>query len=124
MDELERMAQFYSSNFNESYSSIFTALTLENPVLLDKIIVKKLSIHLIKRYAEKQFSDYSSECEKLLETHAIETSGSIETWKQIGKIIDIALLSYCDTLWCMELYKMVEFLSHIIPRLLVSFKIE
>jgi hypothetical protein len=127
MQDLHDMAEFYGANFNESYSGIFAAAAkVEGPLTLCETVVQEVAVHLITKYEARAPGSSMEGVFNCLEV--FESLGSslddVEKWREMGRFTEVAITSYIDTCWCLEKYKLVEFISHFIPRLLVLFKIE
>ena len=121
------MAEFYGANFNESYSGIFAAAAkVEGPLTLTETLVQEVAVHLITKYEARALG---SSMEGVFDSMEVfESLGTaldnVEMWREMGRFTEAAITSYVETCWCLETYKLVEFISHFIPRLLVLFKIE
>jgi hypothetical protein len=120
------MAEFYGANFSESYSGIFAAAAkVEGPLTLCETLVQEIAVHFITKYearAPGSSMDGVFDCVEVFES--VGAGNDLEMWREMGRFTEAAIISYVETCWCLEKYKLVEFISHFIPRLLVLFRIE
>jgi hypothetical protein len=125
MQDLRDMAEFYGANFSESYSGIFAAAAkVEGPLTLCETLVQDVAVHLITKYEAHEPGSSMEGVFDCVEVFESLGSGDVERWREMGRFTEVAIKSYIATCWCIEKYKLVEFISHFIPRLLVLFRIE
>jgi hypothetical protein len=77
--------------------------------------------HLLAKYDADYLANYNDEAVTVMLRFA--PPGEEAKWTQMGRITDAAFLSFCETSWCLEKLKLVDFIITFVPRLLVCFDI-
>ena len=84
-------------------------------------ITQALLTHLLAKYDADYLANYKDEAVAVMLRFA--PSGEEVKWRQMGRITDAAFLSFCNTCWCLEKLKLVEFITAFVPQLLVCFDV-
>lgn len=119
MEEASRILDQWSQAFAESLAACDVSGSSSGSSSCP--ITQAVLTHLLAKYDADYLANYKDEAVSVLLRFA--PLGEEAKWTQMGRITDAAFLSFCETCWCLEKLKLVEFITTFVPRLLVCFDV-